>query len=421
MLLKQQLVAEHPGPEAFEAFRNTFGWPHWIDLETLRLEDQLEFAKRCGTFFSEIAPAGVPFAHEPPRVVGEGLVRRVEGVSRSQYVACIGPAVLRGRSTLKRVGDALLIDRQAGEYGRMDDEIEWDPVVFAGSQDEVQYITAADQDDLLEIDEAFSLLGCQTDFFGDWLCKYLGQYIAAEISGFLPEVPVLIDSWMPPSHREALEMFSRDGTRIIEVDAFRSVRVRRLWIAPTLLYMPVHEMQTARFSWAAVTAPAGRFAPVLARMASQAGQKLGPARRRARRVFFARKHFRHRKLVNYAEIAALAMSRGFDVVFPEDHTFAQQVNFVREAEFLVAPEGSAIYLAYVASAGTKLCILSHPWIDALAEYNATLATRGVDVSAVTGPVRTANAVTPHDSDYEIDPERFEAFLDGWLACARDRE
>ena len=415
MMLKQVLV-EHLGvAEGFETYRGVLGMPDDAALVPMRLGDQGVFAKRHGLEFVETALAGEAFTHEPPRVVGEGSRKAVDGVSRSQYVACVGDARVRGRSALIAAGENLLIDRQAGERDRLDDELEWDPVLFAASQDEAWFMPA--RGPTIEVREAFSLLGAHTDFFGHWLSEYLPKYLFALSAGRMPSVPVLIDASMPATHRQSLELFCPPGTEIIEIQAFDAVHVARLWIAPTLMYMPLHEKQNSRFYWGAIAAPAERFVQAVQKMTDRIDTHLPRPEMPVQRVFLARKSFRHRKLLNSGEIESLAREAGFDVVFPEDLTFAQQVTLVRHASSIIALEGSAIFLAYLAARGAQLCILSHPLTEALAEYNGLLKARGIEMTAVTGPIRRENLATPHDSDYEIDPEMFSEFLADWLAPA----
>jgi len=69
-----------------------------------------------------------------------------------------------------------------------------------------------------------------------------------------------------------------------------------------------------------------------------------------------------------------------------------------------------LFLVFFAPPGARLCILSHPWTDVLAEYNGIFASQGISTMAVTGPVAKAHAQTPHDSDYRIDPADFEHAL-----------
>lgn len=257
-------------------------------------------------------------------------------------------------------------------------------------------------------------MGAHSDFFGHWICEYLSRYVAAVLSGLLPPVPVLIDAHMPRSHRQALELMLAAATLIIEVPPFATVSVRRLWCAPNLMYMPLHERWNERFKWDYGAAAPARFAPVTDELARRADLALGSARG-PRRVFLARKDFRHRKLVNRAAIETMAKQRGFAVVYPEDLDFIEQVRLLRTARFVIAPEGSALFLAFFAEAGLRLCILAQPVTEGLADFDGILAGRGVDITVLTGPPVTTHHERADYSDYRIDETSFGCFLDGWLA------
>jgi hypothetical protein len=234
------------------------------------------------------------------------------------------------------------------------------------------------------------------------------------LSGSLPPMPVLIDAHMPRPHRQALELMLAAPIPIIEIPAFTTVLVRRLWCAPNLMYMPLHERRTGRFEWDYMASPPARFAPVTDEMTRRAdlalGNTMGPER-----VFLARKDFRHRKLVNRAAIETIAKQRGFGVVYTEDLEFIEQVRLLRTAHFVIAPEGSALFLTFFAQAGLRLCILNHPVTEALAIYDGLLAGKGVDITVLTGPEVKKHHELPHYSDYRIDESCFRRFLDGWLA------
>lgn len=49
------------------------------------------------------------------------------------------------------------------------------------------------------------------------------------------------------------------------------------------------------------------------------------------------------------------------VVYPEDMPFIEQVRLLRNAQYVVGPEGSAMFLLFFARPGTKLCILNHTY------------------------------------------------------------
>jgi hypothetical protein len=410
---KQELVASHGVEKGFAEYCATFGLKN-ARLERLRLDGEREYAIAKGALYSELAAAGEPFSHEPPLVIGAGNHRRIEAISRAQYVACITDARVRGRSALVRTGGAALLDVQDREWNLLDDELDWDADIFHAEADRYAWVIAREDRDMLRVTEAFSLLGAHTDFFGHWMSEYLPRYIADVLSGRLPVAPVLIDSHMPASHRQALEMLLPPGVQMIEVPAFRAVQVDRLWCRPSFMYMPLHEKRNERFNWAIVAAPAQRFAPVIRYMRQRAvrpDEARGPER-----VFLARKSFRHRRLENSAEIEALARSRGFEVAYPEDLDFASQARLLANAKLVIALEGSALFLVFFAPPGARLCILSHPLTDVLAEYNGIFGTQGISTMALTGPVSKAHAQTPHDSDYRVDLADFARALDAMGAA-----
>jgi capsular polysaccharide biosynthesis protein len=411
---KQALCAAAPLSEAFQGFRQTFGLAAELELQSLPVLEERAFAASRGLVFVESAKPGEPFVHPAPLVLGEGNQRPIAGVTRSQYLACLAHARVRGRSALIRVAEGLLRDVQDDEPLRLDDELEWDPCVFQATQRHAWYIPAKDEESpSLQVEEAFSMLGAHTDFFGHWMCEYLPKYIAADLSGVLPSnVPVLIDQHMPASHRQSLELlFPR--VQLIEVPAFRSVEVARLWCAPTLMFMPLHEVRNEKFSWDDVTASPDRFAPVVREMVRRADAALRDPPTGGGRFFLARKAFRHRKLLNAPEIEAAAAAQGFAIVYPEDLGFAAQVSLLRGADRILASEGSAIFLAFFARAGAKLCILSHPFTDVLSDYTGILQLHDVQVSVLTGPVARLDSETPHDSDYVIDAAQFLGYLRDW--------
>jgi capsular polysaccharide biosynthesis protein len=414
MRYKQSLVRQHSVAGAFEEFRRKFGLPHDVALKELPLCGERDFAAQFASRFFETSPAGDRFEHAPPVVIGEGNQRTVKGRTRSQYVACVEDARVRGRSSAIVANGVLLLDYQGEERFLLDDELDWDPSIFQAGDHTAWHIELPGSG-AEDLDEAFMLMGAHTDFFGHWMCEYLPKLVAARLSARLPLVPVLIDSSMPASHRQSLEMLYPGEIEIIEVPAFKPLCVRKLWVAPTPSYMPLHEKRNERFSWDKVAASPQLLAPLIAEMLRRADLALGDHSSFPERVFLSRKAFRHRKLVNSTAIESQATARGFRVVYPEDHSFAQQVALLRNARYVVALEGSALFLTYFCGAGTKVCVLSHPLTDVLADYNEVFQVQRIAMVALTGPIVAYNEQTPHDSDYSIEEAAFCRFMDGWLS------
>jgi capsular polysaccharide biosynthesis protein len=61
-----------------------------------------------------------------------------------------------------------------------------------------------------------------------------------------------------------------------------------------------------------------------------------------RRVYFSRRGWSMRVMLNEAELEAALVARGFAVVHPEEMSVTEQINLMRDAEVLVAPTGAGL-------------------------------------------------------------------------------
>src|SRR5206468_10278307 len=100
------------------------------------------------------------------------------------------------------------------------------PAIFHATRHRAWLVTPKDDIASIEIDEAFMLLGPQSGAFGDWMLAYLPRYIAADLSGALPPVPVLVDDSMPLSHRQSLALMLPKRSGLTELPAFPTGQLR---------------------------------------------------------------------------------------------------------------------------------------------------------------------------------------------------
>ena len=411
---KQLLVKDHGVEAGFEIYRRTITKLKDASLRQMRLESHHGYSKVRALYFHESIAAGEAFMIMPPKVIGEGDHRPLSGRTRSFYVACHADAVVRGRSSVIEVDGVALADFQDEELARIDDEVEFDAAVFYRAGDDV-WLGCLDRP-AIEFDTAFSLLGCRTDFFGDWLSDSLARYVAATLGGPLPPTPVLIDAHMPKAHRRSLEMMLAPSSTIVEIPAFQPVIVRRLWWAPGIKYVPFHQVLNEKFKWdylaISPSDPLGVQIEMVRRANLQDSPVNGPTR-----MFLARKEFRHRKIANVAEIEAIAKSFGFAIVYAEDLEFPDQARLLRRARHVVAPEGSSLFLCMFMAPGAKLCILNHRETEGLVLHNGGAEQKKIELTVITGPEAGVRLGRSQDMDYSIDAEVFRDFLGTWLDAA----
>jgi Glycosyltransferase 61/Methyltransferase domain len=415
MRYKQALVRELGVEDGFTLYKAAFDLPDSDRITRKPLASLYDFAKHHASIFHEIASAGEPFVLDPvARVIGERTCRPLEGVSRAVFVARLDNARIRSRSGFIEVGDVALLDYQGAELARIDDELDFDPAIFHAEGGEVRIIGSQDEETLIDLDEAFMLLGPHSDTFGHWMIDLLPRYIAASASGALPPVPVLIDQNMPATQRECLRLMMPEKLQITDLSPFVTARVRQLWCTPSQMYMPVLERENDRFKWDYFAAPSQRLVTVIREMARRA-QPISARPAGQDRVFLARKAFRRHGLANAPDIAAAAAARGFAVLHPEDLSFATQIAMIHHARFVVAPVGSATQLMNFAQPGTRLMILCHPDTVGFPTITAPWTEMGIDITILTGPITRPDEEFPDQSDFRIDEEIFIVALDAWLA------
>ena len=72
--------------------------------------------------------------------------------------------------------------------------------------------------------------------FGHWVTEYLPKLMLARMAGLPEGVPVLVDTHIPGTIREALPLLLPAGTEVINVAPLESVEAGRLWCSPTPQY-----------------------------------------------------------------------------------------------------------------------------------------------------------------------------------------
>jgi hypothetical protein len=419
--VKRCLAANYGVREGFEIFRVVGQLPHCARIEKRRLTSMAAAARQAHAYH-EIAPAGEPFEMTPPRVIGEGNARRLSALSRAVYLARFDDVFVRGRSAFVEIDCRALLDFEHDELERLDDELLLDPAVFSRGGDELDFVLPGQDEAVLEIDEAFRLIGPHTTAFGNWMWQYLPQYVAALLAGLPPNMPVLVDGagagGMPRQHLEMLRALLPPGASIIELKPYQRVKVNKLWCASSQMHVPVLQVNNDRFRWEFMASPPWRFGPIIRDMARRVAANLPEGGEPVERVFLARRKrkvgHQHRLMANDAVIQAVAQARGFRIVYPEDLSFTEQVLLVRDARYLMGPEGSAFFLAFFARRRLRICMLDHAMVDGLALYDGPLGSVGHETTVITGSFTSIWRDWRHNSDYQIDENVFARFLNDWL-------
>jgi hypothetical protein len=412
--LKRKLNEKLPRDEAFQFYKAVTGLGPEAAIKRKPIVGLSETAKARAreVFVSFQGPEDYVLA--PPTVFGEGNQEPVHCRARTTLTACFADARVKARSSFIELKDAAVLDFEEPELSSMTDFLEYDPALFWAEGRTAWVIDNLRAVPDIEVDEAFTLLGAHSWEFGHWFMEYMPKFLLAMQTGRINRMPILMDAGMPAQHRQAIEMLAGDKVKIVTFTYGQTARVKRLWCATGPAYPPVLDQMDEKFRWGALAMPPKTYIPLMnemVRLLERAAEKPD----NPKRIFFARRPFPHRVLRNAPEIEEIARSRGFEIIYTQDKTFLEQVQLIRNAEYVVGPEGSALFLGFIGKAGTKVMILNHPLTLALALVTNIMEGRGMTAQVVTGPIVRLHPEYPHQSDYVIDAGTFTTRLDEWLS------
>lgn len=184
------------------------------------------------------------------------------------------------------------------------------------------------------------LLGSLQPHFGHTLLEGLSRTWALfEYPEIFDEMPLLVFEPALRSYQtEFLQLAGINPQRITHIP-FDGVTVERLWIPD----------------------PAIRSHRWVSRRQGKVWQRISDAvstAKPSRKIYLSRSLISERPLTNEAEVEALLKEKGFEIIHPETLPLSEQIRTAAEAEHLVGPVGSQMYLAAFQKPGTRKTILA---------------------------------------------------------------
>ena len=401
------------GPEAaFAAVAPVLGVPGVDELHRLPLLPMVAAARAEGAMRAEVWAGRGEFLRPPPVTRFASPPAPMPGRGRDAWLACFEDAVLRGRSSLLRVGGRMLHDFEPGE-GVFADHPTYDPGVLRVA-DGAAWIMQG-RAPAMRVEEAFWLGGSHSVDFGHWMVDLLPKLMIARRGGLPEGIPVLVDAIIPETVREVLPSLLPRGCVLTPVPHLGEVAVDRLWCSPSPQYTGFYPMEWGEASWSGRSTEPAAMAALMTDLRAGFGDAIA-APTGLPRLYLARRGSRSKKkLLNAGAIEAIAEAHGFVKVYPEDHALAEQARLAAHATHILAPEGSNNLLSFFASAGARVATLNPGYTYPLGDVAAILAALGVAFEVVVGPDEpTEEEFCGFWNDYRIEPASFEAWLRDWL-------
>lgn len=410
-MLKKRMQDAHGVEDGIVGYVLAMAGGRPSSLELKPLGSLLDYARAHGGAYHEWSSAGV--RHLPSSiVVGQPRLPPYEVAARTVFTCVLRDAAITAGSSSVEAGGRILFDHQPGELEDLADDFRCDiPVVAV--EDGIAALVRVDEA-APEIEEAISLVGVTSIAFGHWLIEFLPRYFALERAGVPAHVPVVIDTAMPPTHRQALDYFTEGRRPIIEIPRCSRMKVRRLWVTSNFSYLPLLPYPGQEFTVKHLSFDSAAMARLVDSFPLPAIER----GRTPEKIYLARRPHLFRQLLNGDEVEALCREQGFSFVYLEDHSFVEQLSLIRNARQIVAPAGSALLLPFVYGAcGTKILNLHPPFIDETPGLTDLAHARGIEVSVILGTSPGLDPTYRGRSDFSVSLDQVREVLDSWARAA----
>lgn len=251
------------------------------------------------------------------------------------------------------------------------------------------------------LDAGLMMFGLQSKNYGHWLLEFVPRMLwfndRACPSGF----PICIDDHMPETHRQIVELLDERDRSILPLPA-QATRFGELGVAPVPTFFPF-DSRPGRPVYDAVwplDVLAGMGGKVLSRLAAR-GLDLRPT---GRRIFLSRRGFVQRQLLNEAEIVDVLTRQGFEVVYPEKLSFAEQVAIYHTADIIVGSASSALTNCIFCNPNARVVALIHEDRSFnFRGYTSMIRSSGAELLFIRGKTVAGEAVHAFHANYVVAP------------------
>jgi capsular polysaccharide biosynthesis protein len=321
-------------------------------------------------------------------------------VSNKPYVAKIKNARIFGSSSIILVNNHIALSDTGGhhEYGQFV-SFEYEKNVIAQSSGKL-LMNQSKYTIETELERGIFLSGLASDAFGHWFPEFLPKLMFLQQHPEFDNTPIIIDKEIPESHIYHLKRLTNNP--LLPITSNQTVLCKELLVAPSPTFFP-----TEIFSQTIPPHVLSGYS-LNAMQFIRGGLSVEKSICRNRRVFLGRRGMQWRKLNNEIEIEASLKKLKFETILIEDLSAPEQIELFQSAEWIVAPNGSALNNLIFSDINTKIVILSQPNLHNWGSFSGPMEALGYRPIFVCGEFIDSNR-NKH-SDYNIPIDKIHAAL-----------
>ncbi|WP_367849440.1 glycosyltransferase 61 family protein [Rhodoferax sp. WC2427] len=268
-----------------------------------------------------------------------------------------------------------------------------------------------------KIDKGLMLFGVQSKNYGHWVCEFLPRMLAFDTLFFEKNIPIYIDDNMPDSHLESIEILNSIGRPIIKLPK-HLVNFSELGIASVPAFFPL-ETKAERKVYDTVW-PSDIFNELKEKIISSIKSKYHKnddidKQQRRLRLVISRKNFNLRQLVNEKEITDFLILYGFEIIYPEELTFSEQVLLFSKAEIVVGSCSSALTNCLFCPPDCKIIGLIHELSSFnFRGYASFIQSGGASISFLRGTTINVEGLNNFHNNFIIEIDKLVSNLENIL-------
>ncbi|MDG1436203.1 MAG: glycosyltransferase family 61 protein [Rickettsiaceae bacterium] len=258
---------------------------------------------------------------------------------------------------------------------------------------------------IVPINEAIHLFKDHSSNYFHWIVENLPRLSLT--TNIDPSVPILVEEGLPQQYYDALKIANVQNRKIIYARKNKRYKVKKLYY-PSPLSTVKDNYGVPVYNKDSIYNDTG-IVYVRDNVIKALSDKKTPQKRR---LFISRKNSDYRQLTNTNEIEGILISRGFEIVFPENLSFASQVKLFSQAEIIMGQSGAGMANFVFANSKCRILMLvSDSPSTNLHLFGALASALGLTMEYLIGKSLSMRSKYSIHADFSIDPKELENHLD----------
>ncbi|MGU3422380.1 glycosyltransferase family 61 protein [Methylobacterium sp. D54C] len=263
--------------------------------------------------------------------------------------------------------------------------------------------------EIREIEAGLMMFGFQSRQYGHWLLEFVPRMLCFNDPACPSGLPLCVDEGMPETHRQIVALMDTRDRPIVTLPPV-ATRFRELGLAPVPAFFPF-DTRPGLPIYDAIW-PQDILAAVRDKILERLAADGVDLQQSGRRIILSRRGFTQRQLVNEAEIVETLRPHGFEVVQPEQLTFAEQVQMYHAADIIVGSASSALINCIFCRPGARVVALAHESPGFYFRgFTSFVESSGARLLFVRGTTLQAEGVHPMHANYMVPPATMRRALE----------